>query len=143
MRPHGRRGRRGATGLRRENSSPSLSLTVKIKKKYQRAKGGKQQRIQCPLKGQEILMSFAEFFFFFLPTRNSIVIGHPWKSETMWGTRAKGEDEEGEEDRRVIKGSMLSGFMPWCHRKTSGGAFKNFFMIPSFHHFLMCPLPKL
>lgn len=43
-----------------ENSSPSWSLTVEIKEKYQRAKGGKQQRIQCPLKGQEMLMSFAE-----------------------------------------------------------------------------------
>lgn len=50
----------GASGPRRENSSPSSSLTVEIKKKYQRVKGGKQQRIQCPSKGQTILMSFAE-----------------------------------------------------------------------------------
>lgn len=54
MRPRGRGGKRGASGPRRgENSSLSWSLTVEIKEKYQRAKGGKQQRIQCPLKGQE------------------------------------------------------------------------------------------
>lgn len=60
MRPHGRGGRRGASGLRQENSSLSSSLTVEIKEKYQRVKGGKQQRIQCPPKGQKMLMSFAE-----------------------------------------------------------------------------------
>lgn len=85
MRPHGKEGKRGASGSRwGENSSLSWSLTVEIKEKYQRAKGGKQQRIQCPLKGQEMLMSFAEKRIFTIDLQLHCHAGCQRKSEIIW-----------------------------------------------------------
>lgn len=82
-----------------ENSSPSWSLTVEIKEKYQRAKGGKQQRIQCPLKGQKMLMSFAEKRILSINLQLHCLPAEEWDDA---GNVRKSEDED---DMITIKDS--------------------------------------